>query len=105
MIRSRYDFMSASSVQDPVDGMLWPDPLTLNYNVFKTSERPDMIELGSHDIEQLWLLASKYYGNAEYDDVLLSLNGIAHKNMLKEGDVLYIPVLSDITTSFRATKE
>ena len=97
--------MAASSVQDPKDGAIYPDPLTLNYNVFKSTEKPGIVELDTGNIERMWLLVAGYYGTAEYDDMLLSLNGIPHKNLLKEGSVFFIPTITDLESSFRKAGE
>lgn len=102
-MRSRYDFMTASSVQDEEDSSVYPDPLSLNYNIFTPSQKPDIVELDSSQIERIWLLIAQYYGTAEYDDMLLTLNGVPHKNLLKEGDIFLIPTISDLETSFRKT--
>lgn len=104
-MRSRYDFMSPGVVRDSEDNAVYPDPLSLNYNTFKISKKPEAVELTSSDVDKLWMLVAERYGSAEYDDVILSLNGISHKHFLSEGDVLFIPDISDIETSFRKTGE
>lgn len=104
-MKSRYDFMKASSVQDPEDGANYPDVLSLNFNGFTATQKPYIVEVDASNIEHIWALVYTYYGTSEYDDMVLSLNGIAHKNLLKEGDVLLIPVLEDIETSFRRVGE
>lgn len=100
-MKSRYDFMKEGSVRDAIDGSVYPDPLTLNFNIFSASEKPHALELQSFDIERMWMVPYRYYSTPEYDDMLLSLNGIAHTNHLAEGDVLLIPLVEDIEGSFR----
>ena len=40
------------------------------------------------------------YGTRDYEDVVLTLNNIPHKNFLLEFDSIYYPDLSDIKKSF-----
>lgn len=104
-MRSRYDFMKEGTVLDPEDSSLYPDVLSLNFNNFTATGKPYIVELDAGNIEHIWALVYDYYGTAEYDDMVLSLNGVAHKNLLKEGDILLIPSLEDIETSFRRVGE
>jgi hypothetical protein len=104
-MRSRYDFMDASVVRDTEDNSVYPDPLTLNYNTFKLGNKPRMLELTSSDVDSIWMLIAQHYGTAEYDDMVLTLNGVPHRNLLTEGSILFIPDIKDIETSFRKTGE
>ena len=58
-------------------------------------------ELSETDIARFWVVAHQAYGVAELDDMILGLNGIPHKNLLKDGDIIYIPSRDDIDASFR----
>lgn len=99
-MKSRYNFMKASIEEDSVDQNNYPDPLTLNYHEFELKEGVEAIELRDVDILQFWNLIHKKYGTAEYDDIVLELNNIPHKNFLNPGDVIYIPSVRDIERSF-----
>lgn len=100
-MKSRYDFIKASEYTDETTGELWPDPISLNFYKFEITDGVEAVELTSSDISSFWYLIHKKYGTSEYDDIVLSLNNVAHKNFLKEGDVIYIPAKSDIERSFK----
>jgi len=100
-MRSRYDFMKAGSVKDTEDGSFYPDVLTLNYNTFSAKNTLTPVELTDIDLEKFWWTVQKRYGTAELDDIVLTLNGVAHKNFLKEGDTIFLPAVNDIETSFK----
>ena len=78
----------------------WPDPLTINYNAFQASEALSAYELTDSDIEKFWWLTQKMYGTSEYDDMVLTLNGIEHYNQLKPGMIIFFPSPKDIVRSF-----
>ena len=42
----------------------------------------------------------KKYNECAYDDLVLTLNGVPHKNFLRAGDAIYLPELQDIKRSF-----
>lgn len=97
---SRYDFMTSGVVQDEVSGSYYPDPLSLNYLNFKMSKIPLKDTMTDSKIIKFWNEASLIYGAAVYDDIVLTLNGVAHKNLLKPNDEVYFPELRDIQSSF-----
>jgi hypothetical protein len=100
-MKSRYNYMEEGSVRDSVSGDFYPDPLTLNYHNFQMNSNPIPKELSETDIARFWVVAHQAYGVAELDDMILGLNGIPHKNLLKDGDIIYIPSRDDIDASFR----
>lgn len=100
-MKSRYDFMTESSVADTEDKSYYPDSLSLNYNLFTLSTPATPLELSDLDIAKFWWTIQKHYGTAEYDDMVLTLNGIEHTNFLTAGDVMFMPSISDIEASFR----
>ncbi len=93
--------MKPSVVADEIDQDFYPDPLTLNYHAFELRDTVFAVELTDVNILQFWKLVHAYYGTPEYDDVVLGLNNIAHKNFLMPGDVIYIPSYADIERSFK----
>lgn len=97
---SRYDYMEASKVKDEISNDYFPDVLSLNYLNFKMSDIPNKDIMSDDKINLFWREAYNYYGTCQYDDIVLTLNGIAHKNFLKSGDVIYFPKVSDINSSF-----
>lgn len=100
-MKSRYDFMTDSSVKDTEDGSYYPDVLSLNFNTFKAASALTPLELTDIAIEKFWWTIQKQYGTAEYDDIVLTLNGISHRNFLVEGNILFIPSVADIENSFK----
>lgn len=103
-MKTRYDFMKQSSVQDTEDKGYYPDVLSLNLNTFKATQALTPKELTDIDIEKFWWTTHKVYGTAEYDDIVLSLNGIPHRNFLKEGSIIFFPAISDIEISLKGSK-
>lgn len=97
---SRYDYMKEGNVRDSVSESLYPDPLSLSYLDLHLSEKPVETTLGDSDIAFFWYTTQNVYGVPAWDDVVLTLNGIPHKNFLKLGDKIYFPNLSDIRSSF-----
>ena len=100
MSANRYDFMSESSVVDEKTGTYFPDPLTLDYGSFTMSQRPDKVYLVDDKINYFWRTYMEEYGTRDYEDVVLTLNNIPHKNFLMEHSTIYYPDLTDIRKSF-----
>ena len=100
MSANRYDFMSESSVVDEKTGTYFPDPLTLDYGSFTMSQRPDKVYLVDDQINYFWRTYMEEYGTRDYEDVVLTLNNIPHKNFLMEHSTIYYPDLTDIRKSF-----
>lgn len=90
-MKSRYDYMRASTVED-IDGQQYPDPLTINYQVAidKYGTLPGIHELSLTDLKKLWVTYYKATDELEMDDVLYSINGIEHVGLLEPGDQIYL---------------
>ena len=97
---SRYDFMTEGTVLDEVSESLYPDPLSLNYLDLKLNSKPVEATLSDANIAFFWYVAQNVYGIPSWDDMVLTLNGVPHKNFLKIEDKVYFPELSDIKSSF-----
>lgn len=97
---SRYDYMTQGVTTDEVSGSLYPDPLSLNYNELSLTALPEKATLSAQDIIFMWREVEDIYGIASYDDMVLTLNGIPHRNFLTPGHQMYFPSLNDIETSF-----
>ena len=69
-------------------------------NNFTLSSIPLKDELNSVKIKNLWKEAEAVYGKPCWDDIVLTLNGVPHKNFIKSGDSLYFPGESSIRASF-----
>lgn len=90
-MRSRYDYMKSSTVED-VDGMQFPDPLTINYQaaIDNFNAIPDSYTLSAVDLKKLWVAYYKQTGKTEEDDILYSINGIEHVGLLEPEDRIYL---------------
>ena len=100
MMTSRYDFMKESEQRDEKTGTCYPDPLTLNYLGFQMSAVPTKDVMTDSKVMFFWQEMYRKYGECAYDDIVLTLNGVPHKNFLKAGDVIYLPEVQDIRRSF-----
>ena len=101
---SRYDFMTESEIADEETNNLWPDPLSLCYLELKMSDEPVVDKMTSSKIEYFWKEADSILGTPYYDDIILTLNGVSHKNFLEAGDEILFPTLSDIKNSFTKSR-
>lgn len=103
-MRSRYDMMAPSKVFDEVDGEAYPDPLSVKYVNSQLSSLPETHTVSILDIEKFWLFMQKNYGVSEYDDILLTLNGVPYIGSLEPGDVIYKISMNDLK-NFNAQKK
>ena len=103
-MRSRYDFMSPGSVVDEVTGNIFPDPISFNYLALKVSETPQRMVMSETDPMFFWDVVNSIYDKPELDDIILTINGISHKNFLKAGDTVLFPSFSDINNSYTTVK-
>lgn len=94
--------MIEGSVVDEVSGSAYPDPLSLNYLNFNWGENlPKKDIMRDNKIIFFWKEAEMCYGEAAWDDIVLTLNGVSHRNFLQVGDVIYFPTSADIKKSFK----
>ena len=98
---NRYDFMRPGVVKDEQSGNNFPDPLSLNYLDIKISDRPVSVTLTEQDTMHFWNVANNVYGASHLDDIVLTLNGVPHYNLLETKDTLYFPSETDIARSFK----
>lgn len=99
-MKSRYDYMVDGQVVD-IDNEYFPDPLSLNYVAFEPTQPMDPVDLSTEGIKKFWWVVQRTYGEPSFlDDIILTLNGALHRNFLKEGDILFIPIKDDIENSF-----
>lgn len=100
MASTRYDFMKVGNSQDSKTGSYYPDPLSLNYVNFNMTSIPYQDVMSEEKIRFFWKETCEVYGSAIFDDVVLTLNGIPHKNLLNPGDKILFPSVQDITSSY-----
>jgi len=95
-MKSRYDYMEESRIQDPEDNDFYADVLTLSYDRGILTQIPTMHRVTGPDLCKFWKLMYDKYNVAEMDDVLLNINGFPYLGMLKPGDELYLVKDSDL---------
>jgi len=100
-MESRYSYMKPSAYLDD-DGDYFPDPSSVNYNdIVASNIKP--VEMTELTCEKFWTILPVIYGAYEWDDVLLSLNRVPHRNMLKPGDVIFAPTVADIRSGLNGS--
>jgi hypothetical protein len=101
---SRYDFMNEGLTADELSGSYYPDPLSLNYLNLQMTSVPIKDTIDDTKAIFFWKEAEDLYGVAGYDDVVLTLNGVPHKNFLMPGDTVYFPSKEDIQNSYSKSR-
>lgn len=92
----RYDVMDAQTV----DGVTWPDCLSLNIDVFpNTKVRRDALITQLHYLRPD-LFFYRQVGTNNMEDVILWLNNISSRRDMQIGSVLKLPSISEINTYF-----
>lgn len=92
---NRYDFMEESDVRD-IDNVAYYDPLSVSFNDVQLTSAPDAVRIADKDITKIWLFMRDNYGVQDEDDILLELNEIPYRGMLKPGDTLYLISKNDL---------
>jgi len=93
---SRYDYLDDGAVLD-IDGQVYPDPLTINYNEGVLSKLPTEYRITERDLAKWWIVMWEQYQMNEMDDILLNINGIRYVMDLKPNDVIYKVIPEDLS--------
>lgn len=102
-MNSRYDFMKNSKVLD-IDGIEFPDPLSIKYGEEKIYKIPNQLEINLPSLSKFWKFYFDKYGSVYYDDIFLSTNNIDYLMNLEPGDNIleFLPSqLTPKTVSFK----
>lgn len=97
-ITSRYNLMKASAQTD-IDNQTYPDVLSLDLGSFELTEPPvqyimdDAFKRKPYQVIGYFMNALT---NAQYDDIILNINNIPHKDLIEEGNSIILPVLTDL---------
>lgn len=97
-ITSRYDLMVPSSQVD-IDNQQYPDVLSVDMKAFELLEPPIQYPMDQSFKRKPYQIIGYFYRNttnAQYDDIVLTINSIPHKDLIEEGDTIIIPVTSDM---------
>ena len=97
--------MSDGIVKDEIIGSNYPDALSINYLNIKLSSKPGAKRVTESDCVSFWNTVSGFYGGCFYDDIVLTINGVPHRNFLENGDKIYFPAEKDIKKSFAKERE
>ena len=95
-MNSRYDMMQAGVSIDPNDGQSYPDTLRVNYNNFKFRDPPTQVAPNDQLQAAPYLFTFSYYGNTDYDDIILNINSVLHISLLYNASIVKFPSRSDI---------
>ena len=93
---SRYDMMKASDQTDLVTNLVYPDPLSVDYGSFQLTTAPYVVGTDDRFRKYPFLIMYAIYGQAQYDDIILSLNNIPHLSKIQDVDTIPIPSQSDL---------
>ena len=97
MARSRYDTMKKSStVKDSITGEYYYDPLTFPIESFSFNYPSVRYPLTSKDIYRIDLSMSEYYGNPNFDDIVLWLSDVDFIYETEIGTEIELPKRQDI---------
>lgn len=99
---NRYDFMKESDVRD-IDNVAYFDPLSVSFNDVQLTSAPPMKKLTDKDITKIWLFMKDNYGVQDEDDILLEMNEVPYRGMLKPGDDIFL-VSKDDMDNFNSQK-
>ncbi len=87
----------ADSVSKSGVDTCYKDTLTYPYGKFEATEHMVEYNLTQTDIGRLDIFFESLYGDDRYGDVVLQINGVAHRDELTPGDEIKLPSLNDLT--------
>jgi hypothetical protein len=96
MPRTKYLVIKNSTVNADSLGNFYPDVLTFPVSKFIYNDVPAQVTLTQGDIARFDIFIYTYYGISDYQDLILSLNGIPSVHELYVGQILKLPSTNDI---------
>ena len=100
-MKSKYITINSSDIYKDSYGNEYPDIFTFPINEFKVRKSKQEYILTSTDIQRFDILISKYYGNANYDDIILWYNNIEFISDVEPGTKIELLDKEDIDTFYR----
>lgn len=94
-MKTRYITMKKSKVKN-FKGQSYPDVLSFPIKKFKFSDPLKEVVITQRYKERFYLICYDTYGVAEYDDIILWLNGISSTYLLKPGETILLPSKRDL---------
>jgi len=91
------------STQVDIDNQQYPDPLSVDFGSFEITEPPFQYPMDTSFMSKPFQIIQYFLDGstsqdkpAQYDDIILTINNIAHKDLINVGDVAIIPTRKDI---------
>lgn len=72
------------------------DPLSIDITKFKWRDGFQTYKIQKHEISKFYLISEKFYGTAQYEDILMLLNNISDSFELRPGVEILIPTLNEL---------
>lgn len=95
-MRSIYDLYQPSTVKDTGTGYYFPDVCTETFTKFNFDEPPISYTLRREDIYHPDHMIYQFYGIAELEDIVLTINGISELTEALIGTKILIPTKGNI---------
>lgn len=96
MATSKYITISESENHIDSTGLKYPDIFSFPIINFEFNDIPQKYILTQQDVYRFDLLMYSYYGNANYDDLVLFINNIEHISLIDPGFTIYLPSKRDL---------
>lgn len=93
---SRYDIMLDSETIDEYDNETYPDPLSIDYNLFTFRKPPFKFEPTEQFFIKPYIIMNSLYKQPAYDDIILDINNISHISKVFDFEVIDLPEQSDL---------
>ncbi len=93
--------MMKASLTEKDDDLFYPDPLSVDYSLFKYSEPPIIYPVDETMIEKPYRVCKTLYGTsveglAYLDDIILLINDVPHLSKIQEKASIKFPMKKDI---------
>jgi len=95
-MRSIYDLMQPSIIQDSEYKLPFPDVCTKAFSEFVFDEAPYSYMLTHNDIYRPDLMIAQFYTISELDDIVLTVNQIAELDETMVGNTVLIPTKNNV---------
>lgn len=99
---SRYSIMKESQEKD-IDSETYPDVLSVDYSTFKYTNPPVIAGIDETMTEKFYYKCYSFYGEPQWDDVILNLNSVPHISQLYARETLKFPEKNDLLSFVKGT--
>ena len=98
---NKYLTMEKSKIYKDEFGNYYPDIFSFKIDKFNFTKASQKYVLTSQDIRRFDILIQNYYGNSDFEDLVLWLNKIKLISDKNPGDIIYFPATSDLESYYR----